>query len=213
MKNFIVTATDTDAGKTYASTLLLKALRESGIDAVGYKPVACGDRQDPRRLREAGPEGLTLDQINPVYLKNAMSPYVAARLENTKLDMAKMYAGYHALAQQFGCVLVEGVGGWEVPLTDRENFSDFAVNLALPIVLVVNNKLGVLNHAILTINAIAARGLTCAGIVFNNVQDEWNTANITNRAILEERTGVPILAELIHGQDYIDAEPFIQALF
>lgn len=212
MKNFIVTATDTDAGKTYVSTLLLKNLREAGVDIVGYKPVACGDRQDPRNLRAAGPEGMTLDQINPVYLKNATSPHVAARLENTVLDMAKMYAGYHTLAQQFPCVLVEGVGGWEVPLTDRENFSDFATNLRLPIILVVNNKLGVLNHAILTINAIAARGLTCTGIVFNNVQDEWNTANVTNRAILEERTGLPVLAELIHGQDYLDVEPFIKAL-
>lgn len=212
MKNFIVTATDTDAGKTYVSVLLLKALREAGIDAVGYKPVACGDRQDPRNLREAGPEGLLLDEINPVYLKNATSPHVAARLENSSLDMARMYAGYHALSQRFPCVLVEGVGGWEVPLTENENFSDFATNLALPVVLVVNNKLGVLNHAILTLNAIAARGLACAGIVFNNVQDEWNTANITNRAVLEERTGLPILAELIHGQDYIDIEPFIRAL-
>lgn len=212
MKNFLVTATDTDAGKTYVSCLLLKNLREAGVDIVGYKPVACGDRQDPRHLREAGPAGMTLDQINPVYLKNATSPHVAARLENTVLDMAKMYAGYHSLTQQFPCVLVEGVGGWEVPLTDRENFSDFAVNLGLPVVLVVNNKLGVINHAILTINAIASRGVKCAGIVFNNVQDEWNTANITNRAELEERTGLPILAELIHGQDYLDVEPFISAL-
>ncbi|MEG0024311.1 MAG: dethiobiotin synthase [Akkermansia sp.] len=212
MKNFIVTGTDTDAGKTYVSCLLIRSLRQSGVDIVGYKPVACGDRQDPRKLREAGPAGLSLEQINPVYLKNATSPYVAACLENTVLDMARMYAGYQALANEFPTVLVEGVGGWEVPMTKEENFSDFAAHLGLPLLLVVNNKLGVLNHAFLTIQAIKARGLTCAGIVFNNVQDEWDIANVTNRAILEERTGLPVLAELIHGQDYLDVEPFIQAL-
>lgn len=86
MRNFIVTGTDTEVGKTYVSCLIVKALREAGINAAGFKPVACGDRQDARLLREAGPAGLTLDELNPVFLKNATCPYVAARLENTQVD-------------------------------------------------------------------------------------------------------------------------------
>ena len=81
MRNFIVTGTDTEVGKTYVSCLIVKSLREAGINAAGFKPVACGDRQDARLLREAGPKDLTLDELNPVFLRNATCPYVAARLE------------------------------------------------------------------------------------------------------------------------------------
>ena len=86
MRNFIVTGTDTEVGKTYVSCLIIKSLREAGINAAGFKPVACGDRQDARLLREAGPKELTLDDLNPVFLRNATCPYVAARLENTRVD-------------------------------------------------------------------------------------------------------------------------------
>ncbi len=213
MRNFIVTGTDTDAGKTYVSCLIIRALRGKGVDIVGFKPVACGSREDPRQLREASElQKLTLDRINPVYLKNATSPCVAARLENTTIDFEIIQSAYQQLAQEHEYVLVEGVGGWEVPMAPGFNFSHYAQQLNLPIVLVVNNKLGVLNHAVLTINAIKATGLHCAGIVFNNVQDEWDTASITNRAMLQEMVDVPILDELIHGQDYINVDPLINAL-
>ncbi len=213
MQNFIVTGTDTDAGKTYVSCLIIKSLREQGIDIVGFKPVACGSREDPRLLRSAsGLESLTLERINPVYLKNATSPCVAAQLENTELDFAAIRQGYDRLASEHDCVLVEGVGGWEVPMAPGVNFSDYAAELALPVLVVVNNKLGVLNHAVLTINAIKARGLRCAGIIFNNVQEEWDTASITNRAMLEAMVDVPVIEELIHGQDYLDANAILEAL-
>ena len=106
MRNFIVTGTDTEVGKTYVSCLIVKALREAGINAAGFKPVACGDRQDARLLREAGPEGLTLDELNPVFLKNATCPYVAARLENTQVDEGSIRRAYDALAAAHECVLV-----------------------------------------------------------------------------------------------------------
>lgn len=89
------------------------------------------------------------------------------------------------------------------------NFSDYARELHLPVLLVVNNKLGVLNHAVLTVNAMKAQGIRCAGIIFNNVQEEWDTASITNRAMLEEMVDVPVLEELIHGQDYLDADAIL----
>lgn len=212
MKGLLITATDTDAGKTYVTSLLLKTLRERGINAVGYKPVACGDRQDARCLREAGPEGLSLEELNPVYLKNSTAPYVASLLEGTPVDFDLMKGGLADLAARFELVLVEGVGGWEVPMAKGVNFSDFAADLALPVLLVVENKLGMLNHAVLTANAIRARGLNCIGLVVNNRQEEWNTASLTNRQVVEELTGLPILAELISGQDFLDETPILEAL-
>lgn len=212
MQSFIVTGTDTEVGKTYVSCLLLKALREQQIDIAPFKPVACGDRQDPRNLREAGPAGLTLEQINPLYYKSPTSPYVAARLENSTVDFDVLLTAYRELAKLHKYVLVEGVGGWEVPMTQAETFGDFALRLELPVILVVANKLGALNHAILTIDAIRGRGLDCAGIIFNSMTDEWDTASITNRGIIEEVTGVPVLAELIHGQDYMETDMLVKAL-
>lgn len=212
MNGLIITATDTDAGKTYVTSLILKALRSRGMNAVGYKPVACGDRQDARCLREAGPEGMSLEDLNPVYLKNSTSPYVASLLENTSVDLDLMEKGYRDLAGRFEFVLMEGVGGWEVPLSKGVNFSDFAERMGLPVLLVVSNKLGMLNHAVLTANAIRARGIKCVGLVINTIQEEWDTAVVTNRGVIEELTGLPILAELISGQDFIDEEPLLESL-
>lgn len=212
MRNFIVTGTDTEVGKTYVSCLLVKALREAGVNAVGFKPLACGDRQDARLLREAGPDGMTLEQLNPVFLKNATCPYVAAKLENTTVDEGVIHQAYEALALAHDCVLVEGVGGWEVPVGPSRNFSDMAVDFNLPVLLVIGNKLGAINHALLTLNAIKARGLECVGIIFNNVKDEWDTACVTNRSMVEEFSDVPVLGELIHGQDSLDVDILLERL-
>ena len=123
----------------------------------GYKWFA--SEAVPRLLREAGPEGLTLDELNPVFLKNATCPYVAARLENTQVDEGSIRRAYDALAAAHECVLVEGVGGWEVPIGPGRNFSDVAADFKLPVLLVIGNKLGAINHALLTLNAVKARGL------------------------------------------------------
>jgi dethiobiotin synthetase len=213
MQNFLVTGTDTDAGKTYVSSLLIRLMRQQGIDVVGFKPMACGSREDPLALRAAsGLENLTLDRINPVFLKNATSPYVAARLENTEVNLESIQVAYERLKEEHDYVLVEGVGGWEVPIAPHYLFSDFATEMQLPVVLVIGNKLGVLNHAILSLHAIQARGLCCAGVIINNMSDEWDTASVTNRGILEEFIDVPVLGELIHGQDYLDLDPLLEAL-
>ncbi len=205
--SFFITGTDTGVGKTRVTQLILEALRDGGIDAVGYKPVASGDRQDGMILAEAS-GGLDLDSVNPIFLKSPLAPYVACMLENRQLDPAQMIEGFHTLAASHDRVMVEGVGGWEVPLAPNYRVSDLAANLALPVVLVAANKLGALNHILLTVNAIRARGLKCAGIVLNQLEDEMDTAMITNKGVVEDLTGVPLLDHLIFGQDFIDAEAF-----
>jgi dethiobiotin synthetase len=203
--SFFVTGTDTGVGKTHVTRLLLEAYRRAGIDAVGYKPVACGDRDDARILGEAS-GGLPDDEVNPVYLKSALAPYVAGLLENRPVDTAVLVDGYRRLAEKHQVVIVEGAGGWEVPVAANYRISDLAAELGLPVVIVAANRLGSLNHILLTVGAIRARGLKCAGIFLNQLDDELDTAMITNKGVIEDLTGVPLLEHLIHGQDFLDEE-------
>lgn len=208
--SFFITGTDTGAGKTWIARHLIASLRAAGVDAVGYKPVACGDRDDGKRLAEAS-GGLALDVVNPLWFKTPVSPYVAGMLENRTLDPALLVKGFLELSERHRIVLVEGVGGWEVPLAPGCFVSDLAVVLGLPVIVVVGNRLGALNHAILTVRAIQARGLACAGLVVNQTVDEFDSAMITNRGLFAEFTGVPVLAHVIYGQDFLDIDPFLVA--
>jgi len=201
--SFFVTGTDTGVGKTHITSLLLAALRHANIDAVGYKPIACGDRDDARILAAAS-GGLPVDAVNPVHFQTPVAPHVAGLLENRRLDPADLLAGYQRLAAAHSMVLVEGVGGWEVPLAANYRVADLATALALPVILVAANRLGALNHILLTIGAIHTRGLRCAGIFLNQLDDELDTAMITNKGVLEDLTGVPLLDHLIHNQDFLD---------
>ncbi len=206
--SFFITGTDTAVGKTYVTRLILEALRREGVDAVGYKPVACGDRDDATALSIAS-GGLELDEINPIFLKTPVAPYVACMLENRSIDPAELLAGFHHLAAKHTTVLVEGAGGWEVPLAPGYRMSDLAAEMKLPVVLVAGNKLGALNHILLTVEAIRAKGLTCAGIILNQLEDEMDTAMITNKGVVEDLTGVPLLDHLIYGQDFLDPDAFL----
>jgi dethiobiotin synthetase len=208
--SYFVTGTDTGAGKTRFSRLLVEALRAEGIDAAGFKPVCCGDRDDAVQLAAAS-GGLSPEEVNPVWLKAAVAPLVAGMLENRPVDPAALLMATRDFISRHGTVVVEGVGGWRVPLAESYDMADFATDLGLPVIVVVGNRLGALNHTILTVDAIRARGLAIAGLVVNHLADELDTAAITNKGIIEQLTGVPILAEIIHGQDFLDVESFLEA--
>jgi dethiobiotin synthetase len=204
LSHYFITATDTGAGKTTVTGLLLAALVREGRSACGYKPFACGDRLDAHHLLACGSPGPSLDDINPVYLKTPASPMAAALLENRQVDLDLARAGFHKLAASHQHVLVEGAGGWEVPLTPGVTLADFAAGLMLPVLLVVNNRLGCLNHTLLTLRCIEARGLVCGGIILNHAQDERDAASISTRHILGEMTTVPVIAEVMHGETEMD---------
>ncbi len=206
--SFFITGTDTGVGKTYVTRLILEALRQAGQDAVGYKPVCCGDRDDAVLLAAAS-GGLTLDEVNPLFLKTAVAPYVAGMLENRTLDPSVLIDGFQQLAAKHSKILVEGAGGWEVPLAANYRISDLAADLKLPVILVAANRLGALNHILLTVNAIHAKGLRCAGLILNQLEDEMDTAMITNKSVIEDLTGLPLLDHLIYGQDFLDVENFL----
>jgi len=203
--NYFITGTDTNAGKTYATCLMLEELRRQGVDAVGYKPVSCGDRDDAARLAAAS-GGIPVEEINPIHLKTAVAPLVAGMLENHPVDPQILIDGYHRLAAKHTQVLVEGAGGWEVPIAPNFRVSDLAKALNLPVILVVGNRLGALNHTLLSVDAIRAKGLQCAGIILNQLDDELDTAMITNKGLIEELTGLPLIDHLIHQQNFINLE-------
>jgi len=202
--HYFITGTDTDAGKTYVTCLLIEALRCAGHDAVGYKPLACGDRRDPLAIQQASGGALSVEEINPIFLKVPASPYAAALLENRTVDVEAARQGFYTLTAKYSHILIEGAGGWEVPLAGKDTMADFAASLKLPIIVVANNKLGCLNHTLLTVRNIQHRGLTCAGIILNHAHDERDAASISNRMVLQNFLDVPVLAEIMHGETEID---------
>lgn len=207
MPNYFIAGSDCGVGKTFVTCALLKDLRARGLNAIAYKPVACGERSEARSIREAVEQPtLSLELINPVYLRTQAEPVMAAELERTSIELATLVTGYDKLAAQHDIVLVEGCGGWETPLAPGLTMADVAEAIGMPVIIVINNRAGAASLAKLTLQAIKNRGLECKGVVLNHIGEEWSTASVTNARVISELTGLPILAELIHGQDYIDSE-------
>ena len=198
MKLFI-TGTSTEVGKTYVTRLLLGALERLGRSAVGFKPIACGERTDAEDLAASScPKPSSIDVVNPVFFKNPAAPIAASMIETTKADIPAIKAAYHSLAKQYEYVLVEGIGGWAVPITAEYSMADLAADLDLPVLVVVDNRLGAINHTILTVNALRSMGLKLAGIVLNHVTNERDAASISNRTILEELLTPPLMLDILH---------------
>jgi dethiobiotin synthetase len=204
MPHYFITGTDTDAGKTYVTCLLLKALAAKGESATGFKPVSCGSRDDALALAAASSPPADLDAINPLAYRQPLAPMAAALLEQRPFQAEPIWSAWQTLTSQYDHVLVEGAGGWEVPLAPGKTMGDLATEFNLPVIVVTHNRLGALNHTILTVRAIIQRGLPCAGIILNHVHDERDLASISNRAILETMLGIPILAEIMHGETSLD---------
>ncbi|MDP0492669.1 MAG: dethiobiotin synthase [Verrucomicrobiota bacterium JB023] len=204
-KGILITGTDTGCGKTYVSWLLVRELRKAEVDAVGWKPVCCGDREDAYALEDASDGLLSVDEINPVWFRTPIAPFPAAELEGGGLDLDDLASKGEALRQKH-VVLGEGVGGWEVPMTAEADFSDFAKALDWPIILVVGNKLGALSHALLTARAIEAKGGRLVAVVLNQVQEEQDVAGVTNGGVLRQRFGDLYAGEVMHGAEVIEPD-------
>ncbi len=202
--SYFITGTGTEVGKTYVTALLLEALNASGRPAVGYKPIACGSREDAEQLHAAGAIGPTLEAVNPEFYKSALSPLAASWIENRPVDWKTLVSGAEALRARFSLVLIEGAGGWKVPVTESLTMADLAVALGAPVLVVVDNRLGALNETLLTLDSISQHGLTCAGLILNHPREERDAASISNVAVLDAMTSVPIIAEVMHGQTEID---------
>jgi dethiobiotin synthetase len=201
--NLFLTGTDTNVGKTYVASLLIRALRRTGLDCVGMKPICCGGREDAELLHAASDGALPLNDVNPVWLRTPAAPYTAAMIENRAIDLALIRDTFTHLRTAHRALIVEGVGGWLVPIARDFSVRDLALEFALPVAVVVANRLGALNHALLTLESIRAAGLTCAGLILNQpapAAEDESIATATNRSVLEELAGVPVLFDIAHGE-------------
>jgi dethiobiotin synthetase len=199
--NLFLTGTDTGVGKTFTTALLTRALREAGLGTIALKPLCSGERSDVEILRAASENTLSLDETNPIWLQAPAAPLVAAQLENRTLSLDPLVEWFRKLSSKHSSLLVEGAGGWLVPITETETLADFAVLLGLPVVPVVANRLGCINHTLLTLESIRARGLPCPGIILNHLTPAADIAQRTNAQILAHHT--QILLEIHPSQSQI----------
>lgn len=176
-----MTGTDTGIGKTWTATVLMSLLREAGATVLGMKPVASGcyrrngalRSEDAERLIEESSFALDYDEVNPYALEWPVSPHIAARLDGREVALDRIVTRCRALERKADCVVAEGVGGWEVPLNGRERVADLALALGFPVVLVVGLRLGCLNHAFLTHEAMTRTGVKCLGWIANESETEF----------------------------------------
>lgn len=174
---YFVTGTDTEVGKTFVSSMLVRQFAQRGLCSVGMKPVASGCErvngqlvsEDVTQLLAASNVELPLADINPYAFEPAIAPHIAAQQAGVQIDLDHIQAAFERLQAQADVVIVEGAGGFYVPLDEQYDMADLAVKLGLPVILVVGMRLGCINHALLSVEAIGRRGLTLAGWVANQV--------------------------------------------
>jgi dethiobiotin synthetase len=201
--DYFVTGTDTEIGKTLVSSALLLALSQRGFSTLGMKPVAAGadlidgvlHNEDVDALMAAASVRAAPELVSPYLMQTPAAPHIVAELESVQISGAHIQTCYQALTQQADSVIVEGVGGFCVPLNADMDTADMAQTLGLPVILVVGMRLGCINHALLTAQAIAARGLKLAGWVANTVDDTMLYPD-QNLAALRARIDAPLLGQI-----------------
>jgi dethiobiotin synthetase len=218
-RGVFVTGTDTGIGKTHASVALLRAHRAHGRRASGMKPVASGCRATPAGLRNEDAEALIAASdpapayalCNPFAFEPPIAPHIAAREANIEVSLRPIGDAFREIASRTDRVVVEGVGGWLVPLSDQLMQADLVRALGLPVVLVVGLRLGCINHTLLTARAIEADGCTLAGWIANRIDPAMAFAD-ENLATLRARLAMPLLGEFAFGVDANDPGALIDAV-
>lgn len=208
MLNLFITATDTDAGKTYVAQTLVNALIKANNTVAVYKPISAGCErigdslinEDAQLLLAQSNCQQTICEVNPIAFEPAIAPHIAAAKLQKTISLAEVEQGFGRLAKFSPNIIVtEGAGGWRLPLGNGKFLSEFALVTQQKVILVVNMKLGCLNHAVLTYQAVIADGLECVGWLANCPQEMPYLAE--NIAELEELLPIPKLAELGFNKD------------
>jgi dethiobiotin synthetase len=209
---FFITGTDTEIGKTFVTAALTRALAATGRRVAPIKSLAAGQdfvagrwvNEDVATLLAAQDLALTDAEVGPLQFRAPCAPHIAAQLEGRGIDRDALLAAIRATAAKADLALIEGVGGFRVPLTDGWDTADLAVDLALPVILVVGLRLGCINHALLSAEAIRARGLRLAGWVANTVDpDQPHVAD--NLSALQAGLNAPCLGHLPRLSDPLAA--------
>lgn len=232
MKSVFVTGTDTDAGKTYVSVLLLHAINNTGLKSIAFKPISAGCEQtsqglrneDALHLQAAASHKIPYDEVNPITLLPPIAPHIAAAQAGENIDMQRVADTLQKLhTEEADFLLIEGAGGWRLPTlipsvsnkivlsestqlnntNEVEFLSDFVAEAKLPVILVVGMKLGCLNHAVLTFEQIKRDNCDIVGWFANQI-DPNMSCYTENLASLHALLDAPFLGEVKHGQQSID---------
>nr|VFK39170.1 MAG: dethiobiotin synthetase [Candidatus Kentron sp. TC]VFK54925.1 MAG: dethiobiotin synthetase [Candidatus Kentron sp. TC] len=201
--NLFITGTDTAIGKTRISLGIMAAFQAAGFSSVGMKPVASGCRlteaglrnEDAERLLRQSSVPVPYDLVNPFAFEPAIAPHIAAAESGREISLARIESCYRALTGLAECCVVEGVGGWLVPLTPTKGVPDLVERLGLPVVLVVGVRLGCINHALLSVESIRRGGNRLLGWVANHSEPGMERSE-ENILTLKERIDAPLMAEI-----------------
>jgi dethiobiotin synthetase len=221
LSGYFITGTDTGVGKTAVALGLMQLLQTQGQVVAGMKPVASGcaltpaglRNEDALQLQRQSSVELDYSLVNPYAFAPAIAPHIAAQQAGVQIEMDSIRSAFTRITRQVDVVVVEGVGGWEVPLTEHETLADLARLLRLPVILVVGLRLGCLNHALLSAAAISRAGLPLAGWVANRLPPQPDCVE-ENIKTLKSRISAPLLgvvpvldaAGASEMADYIRAE-------
>ncbi len=201
-KGLFITGTDTDVGKTFVASGLLRAFKKMGISACPIKPVETGCRvkkgklvpEDAVKLIRASGVKEPLDLINPYRLKHPLAPSVAAKLESITIKKTKIISSYKTLSNKYDITVVEGAGGIMVPVYNKYLFIDLVKDLKLPLLIVARPGLGTINHTLLTIETARKRGIDVLGVIINHtVKNRKGLAEKSNPEVIEKLGKVPVL--------------------
>lgn len=204
-RGFFITGTDTEVGKTWVSAALLSALKARGHSTAAMKPVSAGCVETPEGLRNEdalilqrhATLALPYEQVNPYAFAPPIAPHLAAARIGQRIDIAPVKAIFDSIAPHADYLVVEGAGGWRVPLNERETIADLAKVLDLPVILVVGMRLGCINHALLSCESIAGHGVKLAGWVANSILPDFAELE-ENIDTLRQRIDAPLLGVIPH---------------
>jgi len=213
MKGYFITGTDTDVGKTLVSLALMHELQAQGKRVAGFKPVSAGcikttsglRNDDAIKLQIAASVEFPYELINPYAYHPAIAPHIAARSIGDTISIEKIYSCYQKIADDVDLVIVEGAGGWLVPINEKETMADIAAELDLPVILVVGLRLGCLNHALLTAEHIQLKGVKLAGWFANQIDHHMQNID-ENINSLKELIQAPLLGTIPWKNDALPAE-------
>ena len=214
-RTFFVTGTDTEVGKTFVSCILLKTLNSLGMVGAAFKPVAAGVEEfgerecnpDTEALKRFSLKQQTHEQITPFFFREAIAPHLAAKQSKTELSIHAIHQHFHQHFNPEWMTLIEGAGGWEVPLNDKESFAELALSFKCPIFLVVDIKLGCINHALLTAHRIRNQNGQLTAWIANNHRDYSHARE--NIDAIKERIDLPCLGEIPNLNSLDEGTAFI----
>jgi dethiobiotin synthetase len=203
MAGYFITGTDTEIGKTLTTLALMQSLKKAGRQVGGMKPVASGcvrtrsglRNDDAMRIKSMADIEVPYDLVNPYAFEAAVAPHVIAEQEGINIDLSRIKSCYNKLSESVDIVVVEGVGGWRVPLGQEQAVPDMVRALALPVVMVVGMKTGCINHAVLTAEAIKHDGMQLLAWVANQVDPEYSTL-LPTMDYLNTKLKIPMLGHI-----------------